>query len=977
MSDEHDMREAIKSLRAAGNIDAAQNLQDRLDSGSGPESEPGSGGPGQDTGRCTQLAAAGAHADAIECLDRLIRAGGDDPTPYELMAVSQEAVGNLKKAATYLDRALELAGGKDGARYRILVGLAALWIRHGRPGKAVTIIEKKGSGTPRPDSRLSELHGRALLMQDKHAKAIAVFEAAAAAAGTGKEDGGGEEKGRNPDASLLAGLCRALYETGRHADAAQRGAEAGAGSAKANLYAALALERAGRPDGAAAHYRMAASARVSDAHTEDDSWYRAAALYRTGRPKEAARSLGLAVDDKAAPSSTAAGASPAHTPTAPGPAFCCLAGRILEGMGRPAEAQHMYRRAFRTGGKNGCSGSLYHAALACRLLAESTGDGSWNNKARDLARRALSCNGLHPDARDLSEEVAELLRPKKGPQTPRPGYRRDGRSQRDVPPKHPDRGGRGPDAAKHGTATKPDPGGGSRGKITKHPVPEYTEAAAGAFAEATGLIRDGRYSEALDCLEKNRRVFMRGARDPPSRIKEQYFRGIIYCGLGKYEKAADCLGEVADLAREPPHKPSGLGCLGYTISENPRRADACFLAGLAYYRRGLSGQFEDYPSDKIYAYPVAHRMLEEAATLDPGLKGVKTLLGMTRMQMARFPKFNTTKDAAVDTLCGAIREDPWDAAALYNLAQIWEWWEDRTVSIGPERLTPGELYKRACESAIRTLEGTYARGYALDLSYRHAEAVECYREAVECYREAIRMDPEYDEDFCDGIDNAHPHRPAPPPTPGSGPESETHVIDTNIGIRCTVMLVLELCAKWRDLTPDGWKPYRCLLDAFEEHVSAGRYVIPNAVRWEIRKHMEKIVSCELGAEQELAEMIVKMAKKHLANMCPSSDTQAIPEFDHGDIMRVKRMYWRAWIGMTPGKKEEYMDQKKPGQLRGGPPLGSADVKILATAAHMAAEGGTRVVLLTHDQDFLAFRDEIATLSVDVREVGGEDGGEGG
>ena len=973
MSDEHDMREAIKSLRAAGNIDAAQNLQDRLDSGSGPESEPGPGGPGQDTGRCAQLAAAGAHVDAIECLDRLIRAGGDDPTPYELMAVSQEAVGNLKKAATHLDRALELAGGKDGARYRILVGLAALWIRHGRPGKAVTIIEKRGSGVPRPDSRLSELHGRALLMQDKHAKAIAVFEAAAA--GTGKEDGGGEEKGRNPDASLLAGLCKALYETGRHADAAQRGTEAGAGSAEANLYAALALERAGRPDGAAAHYGMAASAGVSDAHTEDDSWYRAAALYRTGRPKEAARSLGLAVDDGAAPSPAAAGASPAHTPAAPGPAFCCLAGRILEGMGRPAEAQHMYRRAFRTGGKNGCSGSLYHAALACRLLAEPTGDGSWNNKARDLARRALSCNGLHPDARDLSEEVAELLRPKKGPQTPpRPGGRRDGRSQRDVPPAR-----RRPDTAKHVTVPRPDPGGASRGKVTKHPVRQYTEAAAGAFAEAADLIGDGRYSEALDCLEKNRGVFMGGARDHPARIKEQYFRGIIHCGQGRYGEAAACLGEAADLAKEPPHKPPNLDCFGYTLSESPRRADACLLAGLAHYRMGLRGQFEDFTNNRIDVYPEAHRMLEMAGRLDPGLKGVKTLLGMTRMQMARFRMFDTAEEEAITTLCGAIREDPEDAAALYHLAQILEQREGSTGDAGAGMPTPGDLYGRACESPASTLEDTYARGYALDLSHRHAEA-------VECYRRAIRMDPEYDEDFCDMVDDAHLTHLAPAPsTPKSRPESETRVIDANIGIPCTVMLVLGLRAVWRGLgvidkidaltIPDSWEQNGCLLDGFEECVSAGRYVIPETARWEIRKNVEGVVSRGLGTGQELTREIADMATQHLRDMCPSADTQVTPEFGYGDIMRVKRMYWLAWIRMTPGEKEEYMGKKRFGQLRGGPPLGSADVKILATAARMAAEGGTRVVLLTDDHDFLAFRDEIAGLFVDVQEVGEGEVGE--
>ena len=43
---------------------------------------------------------------------------------------------------------------------------------------------------------------------------------------------------------------------------------------------------------------------------------------------------------------------------------------------------------------------------------------------------------------------------------------------------------------------------------------------------------------------------------------------------------------------------------------------------------------------------------------------------------------------------------------------------------------------------------------------------------------------------------------------------------------------------------------------------------------------------------------------------------------------------------------------------------------------MAAEGGTHVVLFTDDYDFLAFRDEIAGLFVDVREVGKEEEGIG-
>ena len=1161
MDDENEtMRKAIKSLEAAGNAGAAQNLQDILDFGGGPESEPDPPDPEQDTGRCAQMAAAGAHAEAISCLERIIGAGGNDPLTHELMAASQEASGNLTKSATHLNRALELAGGRDDARYRILVSLAALWIRHGRPGKAVTIIEKKGSGVPRPDSRLSELHGRALMMQDLHEKAIAVFEAAVAA---GRGDAGEEGKGQHPHTSLLAGLCKALYETGRHADAARHGAAAGAGSAEANLYAGMALERTGHKDGAAAHYGMAAApAGVSGAHPEEDSRYGAEALYRTGRYGEAARRLGLVSDGAAAaPAADPGGGAQTRTPAAPGPEFCCLAGRILEGLDKTCEAQSMYRRAANIDKKNKSSVSLYHAALACRLLAASTGDDSWNNKAHDLARRALRCNGLYPDARDLSKEVAELLRPKKGPQTPRLGGRRGGsRLQEEaVSPTHPRRGGRSPDTAERGTAPKSDPGAGSRGKTTSYPAQKYTGEAAAALAEIADLIRDGRYSGALASLEKNKGAFLGGAYDHPARIKAQYFRGIIYCGQGRYDEAVtcfekvnavrdlppppqrqgepstlECLGhtvgedprhadaclmaglahhlrgklggssdnkidacstanrmleqaitldpglegaktllalarrqldllrtldaekeeeglaagafaeivnlirggqypealdglektegvlpedtrynparikvqylrgiihcnlgeygqavtclEQVDMAGEPPPRPgrpSTLECLGYTVGEDPRHADACLLTGLAHYETGLRGQFEAYSDNRIGIYRTANRMLEQAIALDPGLKGAKTLLGMTRMYAARLGMFGT-EDEAMATLCEAAGEGPENAAALYHLAQILAPREERTMNVGAETLTPDGMYGRACKSPASTLEDTYAKGFALDLSHSHDRAVECYKRAIE-------MDPEYAGGLYGGADNARPIRPTSSPKPK--PVSETHVLDTNACIPYIVMLALKTPAetkdpdyddRWGELRPlgvkidasrikipDKWKRWRRLLDGFEERVSAGRYVIPRTCRWEVRKNTEKIVSRDLGVAQDLAEIITRRAIDYLNDRLSPAGVPTAPEFGREDIMRVKRMYWRAWFGMAPKEKREYMRKKRFGgrHIRGGPPLGSGDVKILAAAARMAAEcGDTRVVLFSDDHDFLSFRGEISTLSVDVRQV---------
>ena len=1161
MSDEHDMREAIKSLRAAGNAEAARNLQDRLDSGSGSEPEPGPPDPERDTGRCAQLAAAGDHAGAISCLDSIIQAGGGDPAVHELMAASQEAVGNLTKSAMYLNRALNLAGGRDDVRYRILVSLAALWIRHGHPGKAVPIIEKKGSRVPRPDSRLSELHGRALLMQDLHEKAITVFEAAAAA---GRGDAGEEGKGQHPHTSLLAGLCKALYETGGHADAARHGAAAGAGSAEANLYAGMALERAGQPDGAAAHYEMAAaSAGVSGAHPEEDPLYGAEALYRTGRYGEAARRLGLVPDGAAAaPATGLGGGTPTRPPEAPGPEFCCLAGRILEGMGKTGEAQHMYRRAANIDKKNKSSVSLYHAALACHLLAASTGDDSWNNKARDLARGALRRNGLHPDAKSLSEKIVQLQGSKQRPQPIPPGGRRgSGRLQEEaVSPTHPRRGGRRPDTAERGTAPKSDPGIGSRGKTTSYPSQTYTGEAAGALAEIVDLIRDGRYSGALASLEKNKGAFLGGAYDHPARIKAQYLGGIIHCGQGRYDEAVtcfekvnavgdlpppqrqgepstlECLGytvsedprhadaylmaglahhlrgklggssdnkidacstagrmleqamtldpgledaktllaltrrqmdllrtldakeeeeeeglasdafaEIASLIRDgqypealdglkktegalpedtrynparikaqylrgiihcnlgeydeavtclekvdtvgepppPPGRPSGLECLGYTVSEDPRHADACLLTGLAHYETGLRGQFEAYSGNKIGIYRTANRLLEQAIALDPGLKGAKTLLGLTRMYAARLGMFGT-EDEAMATLCEAAGEDPENAAALYHLAQILEPREERTMNVGAEDLTPGGMYGRACKSPTSTLEDTYAKGFALDLSHMHDQAVECYKRAVD-------MDPEYDGGLYGRADNTRLIRPASSPKPKPG--SETHVLDTNACIPCIVMLVLKTPAetkdpdyddRWGELRalgikidasrikiPDKWKRWRRLLDGFEERVSAGRYVIPRTCRWEIRKNTEKIVSRDLGVAQDLAEIITRRAIDYLNDRLSPAGAQTAPEFSREDIMRVKRMYWRAWFGMAPKEKREYMGKKRFGgrHIRGGPPLGSGDVKILAAAARMAAEcGDTRVVLFSDDHDFLSFRGEIATLSVHIRQV---------
>ena len=1141
-------------MRAAGNIDAAQNLQDRLDSGSDPEPEPDPPDPERDTGRCAQLAAAGDHAGAIRCLDSIIQAGGGDPAVHELMAVSQEAAGNLRKAAAHLNRALNLVGGKDGARYRILVSLAALWIRHGHPGKAVPIIEKKGSGVPRPDSRLSELHGRALLMQDLHEKAIAVFEAAVAAC---REDVGEEGKGQHPHTSLLAGLCKALYETGRYADTARHGAAAGAGSAEANLYAGMALERTGQPDGAAAHYEMAASAGVSGAHPEEDPLYGAEALYRTGRYGEAARRLGLVPDGTA---TAAGGGTPTRPPEAPGPEFCCLAGRILEGLGKTGEAQHMYRRAANTDEKNGGSVSLYHAALACHLLAASTGDDSRNNKARDLVRVALRRNGLHPDAKSLSEKIAQLQRSKQRPQPIPPGDRRgSGRLQEAVSPTHPRRGGRSPDTAERGTAPKSDPGAGSRGKTTSYPAQKYTGEAAAALAEIADLIRDGRYSGALASLEKNKGAFLGGAYDHPARIKAQYLRGIIHCNLGEYDEAVtcfervnavrdlppppqrqgepstlECLGhtvgedprhadaylmaglahhlrgklggssdnkidacstanrmleqaitldpglegaktllalarrqldllrtldaekeeeglaagafaeivnlirngqypealdglektegalpedtrynparikvqylrgiihcnlgeygqavtclENVDMAREPPPRPgrpSTLECLGYTVGEDPRHADACLLTGLAHYETGLRGQFEAYSDNRIGIYRTANRMLEQAIALDPGLKGAKTLLGMTRMYAARLGMFGT-EDEAMATLCEAAGEGPDSAAALYHLAQILAPREERTMNVGAETLTPDGMYGRACKSPASTLEDTYAKGFALDLSHSHDRAVECYKRAIE-------MDPEYVGGLYGGADNARPIRPTSSPKPK--PVSETHVLDTNACIPYIVMLALKTPAetkdpdyddRWGELRPlgvkidasrikipDKWKRWRRLLDGFEERVSAGRYVIPRTCRWEVRKNTEKIVSRDLGVAQDLAEIITRRAIDYLNDRLSPAGAQTAPEFGHEDIMRVKRMYWRAWFGMAPKEKREYMRKKRFGgrHIRGGPPLGSGDVKILATAARMAAEcGDTRVVLFSDDHDFLSFRGEIATLSVDVRKV---------
>ena len=977
-----DIEKWIKSLRADGKDLEARQWQEYLDSKLlRPESGPKD--PERDLVQGRQMADSGKHAEAIRCFDRIIRTGRKDYAVYELMAASQEAVGNLKKSVTYLNRALRLADGGDDARYRILVSLAGLMIRDGSPGKAVTIIERKGSGVSRPDSRLSDLHGRALMMQDKHERAVAVFREAAEAGAGG---GGGEDGGQSPDPSLLAGLCKALYETGRYEEAARRGAEAGAGSAEANLYAGMALERMGQKGVAATHYRMAAAAGVSDACPDRDVEYGAEAMYRTGLYDEAARRLGLA------PGDAAAAEDRVMPPEVRGPRSWCLAGRILEGMDRTGEAQDMYKRAAGADEKNGCSRSLYHAGLACHLLAISTGEASWDNKARGLLGRALGRNGLNPDAKNLMGEIPGLRGSKKNPKGR--GRRegdgpQEGKRKEVVPGR---RGGRGPDTAKRGAdagpgrTSKSDRGGGSLGAITKHAGQGHAETSAKTLARVAGLIMDGGYPEALDGLEKAEAAFKRGVPDSQAVIKAQYLRGVIYCNQGRYEEAVTCLeragGGSGGSRRGPPY----LECLDYEVGANPRRADTFFMIGLAHYRIGLKRQFEDgfNRTDSCYA---AIQNLKRAIKLDPGIKGAKTLLGLANRQIAHQGVFGAEREAEA-VLREAVKDDPGDAAALYHLAQIMEQQKIRAVDIGAERMTPREMYGRACKSRTSGLEKTYAKGFALDLLYRHDEA-------VEYYKMAIRKDPEYDEDFYREVDNARLIYSA---APESESEPGAYVIDTNVCIPCITMSVIEMLGEWTDgdvrkkppagavktaapEIPRTWEQKRHLLDTFGECVSTGRYVIPRTCRHEISdKNMEEIILRELklDAGSDLAKKIIRGAVKYRNKILPEtrrgrpgSAPPTAEEFGYGDVMRVKRMYWLAWIRMTSKEKEKYMDKKKSGgrHIGGGPPLGSADVRILATAVRMAADygGDTRVVLFSDDRDFLEFKNDIAKLSVDVRQ----------
>ena len=859
------------------------------------------------------LAAEGRHDEAAAAYKEMIDA---DPAgawaARARRAASLEALGRHGEAQKECQKALKAPEEslEQGARLDATVRLGRLHIRAGKAAKAANHFAKESAKSP-AEAVLLAYRGLALILDDRHGEAL---RAIGSAAGPARDD-----------PAVLAVEARAMYETGRYGEAAERCAracEADEGCSAAWLYAGMSRDAEGGEKEAREPYERAAAGSGddgSDMVASAGAAGRAHALCRIGRHAEAAETI-----------APAAAASPSDARVQ------CLAGTALAGCGRGEEAAGHLRAAAssRPSGSDG----LYYAGLASYTLGEG-GEARRYDEAAGHLKKALSRNKAAARAAALAERVREA---RIGA-----GAKRRAAAERIAREK----GEAERRAAEEAAARRRAPGGtrraGREGALEAEKKREQKmqreakrreearAAESAARAEAVELSRGGRFRDALDRFDRNTALRAGDSEGWEARARALY-------GLGRYDEAARCFKEASP--------------------GDPDSPDALAAAAAAAARQARRRQFDEGHT-AISNYNDALYKIGRALDRDPGHHEALVLAGTIHAHSANIKRdmVDTTDEKALALFGRALESDPCDAQALYHRGRILE------KGGGSEEAR--EAYERAAGCQARRIEDHFCIGRSLDALGR-------FDEARGHYLEGMRLDPdlagicgEIDRDGGQEAGSQGPQAQAPP---RRTERSDLAVADTNVAMPCVVGMCAEGCDLPDDIVSKSYFAGRFagILDGGREGGGGSRrgetIIVPWVCRGEILSILPGILS-GLRCHPSHGDVIARV-KDTLGGMPP--EWKMGFRVGYADSLRVIRMYWRAWFSMSDDEKGRWQDRKRAnGRLAGGgPPEGAVDTKVLALAAKIAAEQSRTVVLYSCDEDFGAFSRYIAGMGVRVQPV---------
>lgn len=865
--------------------------------GGGPRAAAEKAGP---LDAAAALAAEGRHEEAAAACDAAARADpGAAWAARAQRAASLEALGRGGEAIRECQKALRAPEGalEGPARLDAALRLGRLHMGAGRAAKAANHLAKEAGRGPGEPAALLAYRALALVLDDRHSEALA------AVSGAGEPARG--------DPAVLAVEARALYETGRYGEAAERcrracGADAGCSAAW--LYAGMAADAEGRREDAAAAYERAAAIDPDEGDMAGGAGAagRAHALCRTGRHAEAAALL--------APAAAAAGPADARVR--------CLAGEALAGCGRREEADAHLRAAASSRPAN--SDGLYYAGLASYLLGRG-GEARRYDEAAAHLKGALSRNRESKRAADLAERT-RAARLEAGSRRRAEAGRMEARRAE----------AERKEAAEAAAARRrrAEAGGGGRAggaRAAKRAERRRQEAERegarraaedAARAEAVALSGGGRFEDSLAAFSRASPLRTGDSEGWDARARALY-------GLGRYGEAARCFKAAR------PGEPDG--------------ADALAAAAAAAAQRARRRQYDEGHT-AISNYNEALYRIQAALEADPRHHEALVLGGTIHAHSANIKSdmVDTSYGGALALLDRALETDLYDAAALYHRGRILE-----KLGRGAEART---AYGQAGTSRARRLEDHFCIGRSLDALGR-------FGEARAHYLEGMRLDPDLAGLHAElaGAGAGGGPDPAPPQWERSG----LAVADTNVAMPC----IVGECAADCDLPDDvRSKSYFAGRLAGLGDAGGGRpgetVIVPWACRGEILGILPGLLSGLRCHEGRHGDVIARV--KDALGAMPSERAVGF-SVGYADSLRVIKMYWRAWLRMGDAEKDRWQGRKKAnGRLSGGgPPEGAVDTKVLALAAKIAAEQSRTVTLYTCDEDFGAFSRHIAGIGVRV------------
>ena len=887
------------------------------------EAAPGgdaAGGPDGGTGETSAadaaaaLAAEGRHAEAEAACRAAIEADpGGAWAERAQRAASLEALGRHAEAQRECQKALKAPGESlgGGARLDAAVRLGRLHIRAGRAAKAANHFAKECKKSP-AEPVLLAYRALAMVLDDRHGEALSAIGAAAGGAAEG-------------DPAVLAVEARALYETGRYEEAAERCGRACAADEECSaawLYAGMSHEAVGREDEAREAYKRAAGA----VGGEDDlaggagAAGRAHALCRLGRHAEAADAIAAAA---------AAGPKDAKVQ--------CVAGEALAGCGRKGEASARLRAAAssRPSGSDG----LYYAGLASYMLGEG-GEARRYDEAAGHLRRALSRNRGAARAAALAERVRDAREgagARRRAEAERIAREKDEAEKRAAAGARHRPGGAGGGPAAGAEAARAEAARKREEKRAREAraLEERRAAEEAARAEAVALSGKGRFEEALDRFDRNAALRAGDSEGWAARARALY-------GLGRYDEAARCFRSASP--------------------GDPDSPDALAAAAADVARRARRRQFDEGHT-AIANYNDALYKIGRALEKDPDHHEALVLGGTIHAHSANIKRdmMDTTDEKALALFDRALESDLYDAQALYYMGRIFE-----KAGRGSEART---AYGQAGLCTARRLEDHFCIGRSLDALGRFGEARAHYLEGMRLDPDLAGLRAEIGAGGTAGQGRpARPGRQAAPRMERSG----LAVADTNVAMPC----VVGMCAEGCDL-PDDIRSKSYFVGRFagigdgDGTGAAGQgrgetIIVPWACRGEILSILPGVLS-GLRCHESHGDVIGRV-KDALGSMPP--EWKMGFRVGYVDSLRVIRMYWRAWLDMPDEEKGRWQDRKRAnGRLAGGgPPEGAVDTKVLALAAKIAAEQSKAVTLYSCDEDFGAFSRYIAGMGVVVRPV---------